>query len=434
MANIYNNDRVTKSRVYLLTLQANGVDSIFNCLDRERHRSKRKLISKVVSDRSVRLFEPTMREQVRVFLGQLLAASQERNSKPVNMTERCKRLSLDIIGLLAFGFPLNTQTDETYRFIIKGIAFGNYRSNSFMQFPGLKNRVLDPVLHALTRKGRIGYLKALERMISTRLAMDKDAKVDFYSFIADQIETGRPDSIRLTELWSEAVFFFPAGGDTTATGLAALFFYLSRYPEAYRILAEEVRGVFADADEIRGSKLSDCHYLRACFDEALRLSPPVSGTLWYELAEGERQKGSPLIIDGHVIPLDTLVGVNIYSLHHNEVYFPDPFTFKPERWLDNANAAVRETSAAFVAFATGSRGCAGKSMAYLEAGLVVASTLWYFDFETAPGPAGTAGGGNSGNGIGRQREKEFQLYDGFTASHDGPNLVFRPRGDYWKEL
>lgn len=199
---IYNNDRVTKSKVYLPTLQANGVDSIFKCLDRERHRSKRKLISKVVSDRSVRLFEPRMREQIHF----------PPTSKPVNMTKRCKRLSLDIIGLLAFGFLLNTQTDETYRFTIKGIAFGNYRSNSFMQFPALKNRVLDTVLHALTRKGRKGYLKALERMISTRLSMVKDARIDFYSFIADKIETGRPDSIRLTELWSEAVFFLSRRG------------------------------------------------------------------------------------------------------------------------------------------------------------------------------------------------------------------------------
>lgn len=431
---IYNNDRVTKSRVYLLTLQANGVDSIFNCLDRERHRSKRKLISKVVSDRSVRLFEPTMKEQVHIFLGQLLVASQAPTSCVVNMTERCKRLSLDIIGLLAFGFPLNTQTDDTYRFIIKGIAFGNYRANSLMQFPALKNRFLDLALHTLTRKGRLGYLKALERMISTRLAMDKDAKIDFYSLIADQVETSGPDSIRLTELWSEAVFFFPAGGDTTATGLAALFFYLSRYPEAYRKLADEIRTTFADADEIRGSKVLGCRYLRACFDEALRLSSPVSGTLWYELAEGESQKGGPLVVDGHVIPPDTSVGVNIYSLHHNEAYFPDPFVFRPERWLDNDSAAAREMSAAFLAFATGSRGCAGKSMAYLEAGLVVASTFWYFDFETAPRPDGAAGGGRPGNRPGRQREKEFQLYDGFTASHDGPNLVFRTRGDYWKEL
>lgn len=394
------------------------------------------MIAKVISDRSIRLFEPTMKDQTQIFLRQLLASSQDIKTSPVNMTERCKRLSLDIIGLLAFGFPLNTQTIETYRFMIKGITFGNYRANSFMQLPSLKNRFLDPVLHVLTRKGRLGYLAALERMISTRLALDKDDKIDFYSFIADHIETGGPDSIRLTELWSEAVFFFPAGGDTTATGMAALFFYLSRNPEAYRKLADEIRSAFSSADEIKGGpQLSGCHYLRACFDEALRLSPPVPGTLWCELAKGEQEKGGPLVIDGHVIPPNTQLGVNIYSLHHNELYFPDPFAFKPERWLVKGDTtALHKINTAFDAFSTGPRGCAGKSMAYLEAGMVIASTLWYFDFETTPGPAGEVGAGKSVNGVGRQREGEFQLYDGFSSSHDGPNLVFRPRGDYWKDL
>ncbi|KAJ4408873.1 hypothetical protein N0V82_009603 [Gnomoniopsis sp. IMI 355080] len=437
LQDIYNSDRVSKSKVYRLTLQANRVDSIFNCIDRERHRFKRKLIAKVVSDRPIRLFEPTMRDQIQIFLQQLLASSQTAPTPvPVNMTERCKRLSLDIIGLLAFGFPLNTQTSEKYRFIIKGITFGNYRANSFMQLPALKNRFLDPVLHALTRKGRKGYLAALEHMISTRLAMDKDDRVDFYSFIAEHIEAGGPDSIRLTELWSEAVFFFPAGGDTTATGISALFFYLSRNPEAYRKLAEEVRSAFSSADEIKGGpQLTGCHYLRACFDEALRLSLPVSGTLWCELADGEFEKAGPLVVDGHVIPQGTLLGVNIYSLHHNERYFPDSFAFKPERWLSKDDTAAMKTmNAAFDAFSTGPRGCAGRSMAYLEAGTVIATTLWYFDFEIAPGPAGALGSGKCSGSVGRQREGEFQLYDGFTAAHDGPNLVFSVRGEYWKEL
>ncbi|KUI60984.1 Isotrichodermin C-15 hydroxylase [Cytospora mali] len=434
LQDIYDNDRVTKSHVYLLTLQANGVDSIFNAVDRDRHHSKRKLIAKVVSDRSVRLFEPTMAAQIQIFLRQLLASSQGPKPNPINITKRCKRLGLDIIGLLAFGFPLNTQTDPTYRFIIQGIAFGNYRSNLFLQFPALKNRMLDPVPHALTRKGCQSYLKALERMISTRLALDKDSKADFYSFIAEYIETGGPDSIRLSELWSEAVFFFPSGGDTTTTGLSALFFYLSRSPDAYRKLAEEVRSAFANADEIKGGpQLTGCHYLRACVDESVRLSPPVTGTLWCELANGEEDKG-PLVLDGHIIPPGTQFGVNICSLHHNEAYFPEPFAFKPERWLiEDGASAVHRMLAGFDAFSTGPRGCAGKSMAYLEAGPVVANTLWCFDFETAPGLMGAAGAGMPGNSAGREREGEYQLYDDFTSSHDGPNLIFHARGNYWKD-
>ncbi|CAG8976004.1 hypothetical protein HYALB_00007531 [Hymenoscyphus albidus] len=386
---IYNNHRLTKSHVYRLTLQASGVESIFNCVDRDRHRFKRKLIAKVVSDRSVHLFEPTRKAQIQTFLQLLLATSKESSHSPINMTERCKRLGLDIIDLLAFGFPLNTQTEEENRFMIKGIDLGNYRAKSFMQLPALKNRFLDPLLHVVTRKARLNYLKVLERMISTRLAMEKHAKVDFYSFIAEQVETGGPDSIRFNELWSEAVFFFPVGGDTTATAMSALFFYLSRSPEAYSRLADEVQHTFADGDAIKGApQLSGCRYLRACFEEALRLSPPVE----------------------------------------------DSFEFRPERWMIDDQEALRRMYTAFDAFSTGPRGCAGKSMAYLQTGMVIAKTFWYFDFEIAPGIMGAAGAGKLGGGFGRERGGEFQLYDGFTSAHDGPNLIFRTRGDYWKDL
>lgn len=74
-----------------------------------------------------------------------------------------------------------------------------------------------------------------------------------------------------------AAVFFLAGGDTTATALSALFFYLSRNPEAYGKLADEIRTTFSSHSEIHGGpKLAGCRYLRACIEEALRMSPSVS--------------------------------------------------------------------------------------------------------------------------------------------------------------
>jgi cytochrome P450 len=205
-----------------------------------------------------------------------------------------------------------------------------------------------------------------------------------------------------------------------------LFFYLSRHPEVYRKLAKEIRSTFANASDIQGGpQLSGCKYLRACINESLRMTPPVSGTLWREHDRNDKQ---PFVVDGHVIPPGTQVGVSIYCIHHNEKYFPQPFDFSPERWLVDDEAVLRRMNSAFCPFSVGARACAGKAMAYLEMSLVVAKTFFKFDFEVPPGDLGQVGAGQAGRTDGRDRTDEFQLYDIFAAMHDGPNLLFRPRG------
>ncbi|KAM7184614.1 Cytochrome P450 [Naviculisporaceae sp. PSN 640] len=438
---IYNNDRVTKSHVYLLTVNSPGVFSIFNAIDKHQHRIRRKLIGQAVTERSMRAFEPTMMSQIDIFLQRLVsvcANGESIPSVPVNMTERCKRLGIDIVGLLAFGYKLNTQTDSKYHFILRGLSAGNYKSNSFMQFPLLKKLKLDSLLHVLSMAQRKRYLRMMETMISQRLAQDTHAQNDLYSFVAHDIDTGGGGGIRVGQLWTEALFFFPAGGDTTATALSALFFYLSRNPEVYKKLATEIRTTFVSGADVRGGpKLSSCRYLRACIDETLRVSPPVTGTLWRELAAEEvtNPNAQPFTVDGHVIPPGTQVGVNIYTLHHNPAYFSDPFSFQPERWLEADEEKLKKMNSAFCPFSLGARGCAGKAMAYLEISLVVAKTLWYFDFEPAEGEIGRTGCGHAKNSrIGRGRPDEFQLYDIFSSTHNGPVLTFEKRDEFWREL
>ncbi|KAI0010008.1 cytochrome P450 [Xylariaceae sp. FL0662B] len=425
LQDIYNNERVTKSNVYLLTVAA-GNPTVFNAVDRQTHRARRKLVGQAVTDKAMRAFEPTMTEQVDIFIDQLLASS--RDSSTVNMTDRCKRLGMDIVGLLAFGYPLNMQTDPTYRFVLRGLAVGTYQNNSFMQFPLLKKLGLHHLLLIVGFAQRVKYKRMLQLMISTRLREEKHAKHDLYSFVVDDLDNAA-DGITASKVWSEALFFFPAGGDTTTTAMSALFFYLSRNPPVYRKLADEIRSTFGDDSEVRGGpKLASCRYLRACIDEALRMSPPVTGTLWRELYPDEQHRG-PFIVDGHVIPPGTQVGVCTYSLHHNEEYFPEPFVFRPERWLTRDEAVLSRMHSAFCPFSLGPRGCAGKPMAYLEASLVIAKTLWRFDFEAASGDIGAAGAGVPGKTDGRGRPEEFQLFDTFGSRHVGPNLIFRPRDD-----
>lgn len=226
-------------------------------------------------------------------------------------------------------------------------------------------------------------------------------------------------SLLLTHLYSIA------GSDTSSTALSATFFYLTHNQQAYKTATREVRSIFNEVEEIHsGTALNSCIYLRACIDEAMRLSPPVGGLLPREVLAGG------LSIDGHQVPEGTIVGTPHYTLHHNADYYPDPFKYSPERWIADKVTGITEQDverahSAFCAFSIGPRGCIGKGMAYMELMITLGRTLIMYDMRLAAGER--VGEGSPEFEWGRQRRDEFQLKDTFTAMKDGPMVEFRLR-------
>lgn len=115
-----------KERAYNQLRNANGAPNLLSMLDKQEHRRKRRIIGPVVSDQSMRVFEPETLKQVDAFSLQILRSSQ-RNAV-VDMTPRCERLDIDLIGQLAFGYPLNTQGHPTHRVIVEGIKSRSNRT------------------------------------------------------------------------------------------------------------------------------------------------------------------------------------------------------------------------------------------------------------------------------------------------------------------
>ncbi|KAH7309768.1 cytochrome P450 [Stachybotrys elegans] len=415
----------------MITQRTPGIYGLFNVIDRQLHRAKRKLVAKVVSDQSIRKFEPTLLAEVDVFLHKLHHhATVDDGDAGVNMSMLFSHLTMDVMGHLAFAHPLSLQTETRFRFMIQGSAAANYYLNIAMQLSFLAS------LHILSYRwirallrGQ-NYFEALDQMIKTQLEKSDKSKQDLL-FMTDTMRVNEDTEQAVKEIRSEAIFFLTAGSDTTTITLSALFFYLAQSPAAYQRLTQEVRSAFAQEEDIRSSpELSGCIFLRACIDEALRMNPPLPGTLWRQQV-ASASKTEPLVIDGHLIPAGTEVGVNAYALHHNEEYFPDPFTFHPERWLAEAGEGAANRSA-FIPFSIGARSCAGKSMAYTEISLIVAKTLWHFDFELAAGGAGTLASSNwagdpKDSRSPLQGDAVFPMLDHFTAAQDGPFLRFRQR-------
>jgi len=228
-------------------------------------------------------------------------------------------------------------------------------------------------------------------------------------------------------LWTKC---FANTGLAAATALTATIFYLLHHSKAFVRLRSEIRGTFDKLEDIYiGTKLNSCKYLFASIDEAMRLSPSVGAILQREILEGG------LVVEGEAIPAGTDVGVSAYSIHHNAAYFDDPFAFKPERWLENnpsleaksnaekANLSI--TRSAFTTFGVGRTSCVGKYLAYQEMAIVLGRMIWLYDMRLEPGT--NLGEGNETLGDGRKKRNEFQTYEKFVSSHDGPMVQFKSR-------
>jgi cytochrome P450 len=149
------------------------------------------------------------------------------------------------------------------------------------------------------------------------------------------------------------------------------------------------------------------------------MSPPASSSLWREVVQ------DGITIDGHIIPRGYDVGTCIYAVQHNAEYFPDPFEYRPERWLSDSEK-VQIARSAFTPFSIGPRSCLGKGLALTELNLTLAYLLVKYDLRPAPGDE-LVGGGSATEGPGRHREKEYQLRDHVTAAKNGPIVQLRIR-------
>jgi len=327
---------------------------------------------------------------------------------------------------LIFGRAYDLLTKETYRYVVRAIEASNVRVSVLIQAPALKVFRLDKYLFPKAIFGRNLFIRFVGKLLRDSSKLDPLKKKSFFSFLASAKDPQTGTGLRREEILAESTTLVVAGTDTSATTAASVFFYLSRNAAAYARAAKEVRGIFAGTDEIRmGAKLNSCIYLRACIDESMRMSPAVGTSLYREALTGGA------VVNGELIPERCDIGVSIYCMHHQNQYFPDSFTFRPERWIlgegDTSQESLSTALSAFMPFSTGGRSCIGRSMALGELMLTMATVLWRLDFKAVDGDQ--SGGNPSSGSYGRKRTKEFQLRDHITSinANEGPCLTFRER-------
>lgn len=149
---------------------------------------------------------------------------------------------------------------------------------------------------------------------------------------------------------------------------------IARHPQQQQLLFEEMNDIFEDAEETcTPQHVSRMKYLECCIKETLRLYPSIPGvmrTLTQEVQIGTVQISRPtkfcLWINFHLegeytLPAGVSVALLIYGMHHNPSVYPEPESFKPERFLPEQSAGRHPY--AFIPFSAGPRNCIGNNLA-----------------------------------------------------------------------
>ena len=192
-----------------------GAHNVHTCIDKSLHRRKRKVLSQGFSEQAIRTFEPTILKSIDVFLRQIALglgkAQQKEWTEPINMTDRCKYLTLDLMGEFVFGHSFELQTKEDNRFLIDTIRVASTIVGAYAQYPKLKNVVVDGLLKLLGSWTRQKFGQPVKELMERRLAVGKNAKPDLFSFIIDAKDPETGKGFSLNELWAESRFLIIAG-------------------------------------------------------------------------------------------------------------------------------------------------------------------------------------------------------------------------------
>ena len=198
-----------------------------------------------------------------------------------------------------------------------------------------------------------GRLRAVDELLYAEIAehRTRDDLAERDDMLSQLIQARFEDGGAMSDedLRDQLMTLLLAGHETTATALAWTFDLLLRHPRELTRLRESLEAGEED-------------YPRATISESLRLRPvvPLAG----------RRLATELTADGLTLPAGTDVTPAIWLAHTRADAYPEPFAFRPERFLEEAPDTY-----AWVPFGGGVRRCLGAAFAEFEMRIVLREVL-----------------------------------------------------------
>jgi len=315
--------------------------------------------------------------------------SNGSNDREVDVNPFIKRCTLDIICDTAMGISVNAQieTDSQYIMAVESIIYLIIKRTyslwsllpdwmyMLMSADGQHFRKDVTLLHNFTKT----VIQHKKRRIYEEDDTSED--VNGSSYVGTRKKRAFLDLLLLAakegadlsdeNIQNEVDTFMAAGSDTTSTTVAMFLYCMAVNPQYQKLVQEELDEVFGDSDrECTMNDTANMKYMEYCLKESLRLYSTVPSI--------GRTTSEDIEIDGYQVPAGTGIFLQMFYLHRNPEYFPDPLTYDPERF--RPENCIGRHPFAFVPFSGGPRNCIGQKFANFEAKVIISALLRKFTF------------------------------------------------------
>ncbi|KAL4979754.1 putative benzoate 4-monooxygenase cytochrome P450 [Aspergillus desertorum] len=351
----------------------------------ELHRIRRSALNQFFSKRSVTDLLPVMQRPVSILRERLREAS--KTGETLNMKYMYAAVTLDIISDYCFArdpFYIHQSDfgrkgfDDVDSFLTVSIL--NIHIPWLMRFtyslPDRINKILAPAMADI-----LDFRRDLSRQVEAiRHGEDKayqhaDHRTVFHELLESDLP---PQELKRDRVRDEAFQLITAGSGTTATVLRNTAYHIAANEPIRQRLHEELASAMPDPSSPPPlMTLEQLPYLSAVVNEGLRLCAPVIHRMTRQFPDKD------LKIHGYTLPAGSKVSLTLPLILENADIFPDPYTFRPERWLSENQDPGKRLEKYLVTFNRGPRMCLGINLARAELILILAAVFREFTFDVS---------------------------------------------------